>query len=138
LKSTTATPRIAAPLGPDIDPDALLVPVDTRFKVGGLVTLTPAADVELENREADEEEGRLDRQGSSSRLVGEVYWLEDENEFDGDVLLSTLSCFKVGVNGSSSRSSSSYVSFAVDILIGDCCMMYCIVGQVKKVTDGSK
>lgn len=57
-------PSIAAPLGPDID-EAL----DVHSTVGGLVN--PA--VELEKRDADDEEGIEDRQGSCSRLVGEVY-----------------------------------------------------------------
>ena len=64
LKSTTAIPSIAAPLGPDID-DAL----EVLSKVGGLVN--PA--VELEKRDAEDDEGIEDRQGSSSRLLGEVY-----------------------------------------------------------------
>jgi hypothetical protein len=57
-------PSIAAPLGPDIDEAR-----DVLSTVGGLVT--PA--VELERREAEDEEGMEDRQGPSSRLVGEVY-----------------------------------------------------------------
>jgi hypothetical protein len=57
-------PSIAAPLGPDIDEAR-----DVLSTVGGLVT--PA--VEPERRDAEDEEGMEDRQGPSSRLVGEVY-----------------------------------------------------------------
>jgi hypothetical protein len=68
LKSTTATPSTAAPLGPDIDPDALLVLVDALSMGGGLVT----EEKEVDWREADEEDGKLVRHASLS-FTGEVY-----------------------------------------------------------------
>jgi hypothetical protein len=57
-------PSIAAPLGPDIDEAR-----DVLSTVGGLVNPV----VDPERRDAEDEEGMEDRQGPSSRLVGEVY-----------------------------------------------------------------